>query len=166
MALIGFMGAGKSTVGALLARRLNMLFVDLDEEITRTAGMNVEEIFRREGEGGFRERESRALRRVLEAEGRVVACGGGIVLRRENVELLRARSKVVYLRAGKETVLERVGRGEGRPLLSEGRVPEKVEELMARREEAYRNAAHLVVDTDGRSVEEVAEEIERLWSRD
>lgn len=165
LSLIGFMGAGKSSVGAFLARRLNLEFVDLDEEISRDAGVSVEEIFKREGEEGFRDHESRVLRRVLEGEGKVIACGGGIILRRENVDVLRARSTVVYLRAGKNTVLERVGRGEGRPLLAEGQLSERVEKLMSRRERAYRDAAHLVVDTDDRSIEEVAEEIERSWRR-
>lgn len=163
LALIGFMGAGKSTVGALLARKLNMEFVDLDEEISRDAGMSVEEIFARQGEDGFRDRESRVLRRELEGEGRIIACGGGIVLRPGNVELLRERCTVFYLRAGKETVLGRVGGGEGRPLLAEGRLPERVEELMSLREEIYRRAAHFVVDTDGREPEEIAEEIMKTW---
>ncbi len=165
LALIGFMGAGKSTVGSLLARRLDMAFVDLDETISRDAGMSVEEIFRREGEEGFREREGRALRRELTGEGKVVACGGGIVVRPENVALLRKRCAVVYLRATGETILGRVGGGAGRPLLRGGRLEERVEELLSRREEAYRRAAHLVVDTDGRTPEEVAEEIEREWLR-
>lgn len=165
LALIGFMGAGKSTVGSILARRLGMRFVDLDEAVSREAGMSVPEIFEREGEEGFRDRESRALRDNLREEGMVLACGGGIVLRQKNVALLRERCAVIYLRAGRETVLRRVGGGEGRPLLEKGDVAERVEELMSRREEAYRRAAHLVVDTDGRTPEEVAEEIERRCLR-
>lgn len=161
LALIGFMGSGKSTVGNILARRLGMRFVDLDEVVSRKAGMSVPEIFQHEGEEGFRERESRALRENLEEGDAVLACGGGIVLRPENVSLLRERCTVIYLQARRETILRRVGGGEGRPLLGVGDVAERVEELMSRREEAYRRAAHLVVATDGRTPEEVAEEIER-----
>lgn len=161
IALIGFMGAGKSTIGTLLARRLGMRFVDLDEDISREAGMSIPEIFQREGEEGFRDHESRALRENLHGEGKVLACGGGIILRPENVDLLRERCTVIYLQAGRETILQRVGGGEGRPLLAAGDVAERVEELMARREEAYRRAAHVVVTTDERTPEEVVEEIER-----
>lgn len=165
LALIGFMGAGKSAVGGLLARRLGMEFVDLDEVISREAGRSVEEIFELEGEESFRHRESRALREELRRDGLVLACGGGVVLRPGNVKLLRERCAVFYLRASRESILRRVGEGEGRPLLAGGQVAERVEELMSRREEAYRKAAHFVVETDGRSVEEVAEEIEGIWSR-
>ncbi|MDI6872828.1 shikimate kinase [Candidatus Solincola sp.] len=165
LTLIGFMGAGKSAVGSLLAHRLKMGFVDLDEAISREAGMSVEEIFEREGEEGFRDRESRALREELQQEGIVLACGGGIVVRPENVRLLRDRCTVFYLRASRDSILRRVGGGEGRPLLAGGRVAERVEELLSRREEAYRQAAHYVVDTDGRSVEEVVEEIAGIWLR-
>ena len=163
LALIGFMGAGKSTVGAELARRLGMDFVDLDGVIAGEAGMSVPEIFDREGEEGFRERESRALRKELKGSGKVLACGGGIVLRPENVDLLRERCLVVYLRVDRDTVLERVGKGVGRPLLEGGALPQRVEKLLSEREDKYLRAAHAVVEAGGRSPERIAEEIAGIW---
>ncbi|MBC7252560.1 MAG: shikimate kinase [Actinobacteria bacterium] len=163
LALIGFMGAGKSTVGAALARRLGMDFVDLDGVIAGEAGMSIPEIFDREGEEGFRERESRALRKELKGAGKVLACGGGIVLRPENVDLLRERCLVVYLRVDRNTVLNRVGEGEGRPLLAGGPLPRRVEELLSEREEKYLRASHAVVEAGGRTPEGIAEEIAGIW---
>ncbi len=165
IALVGFMGSGKSTVGPLLASRLGMSFVDLDEAICAEAGMSVEEIFAREGEEGFRERESEALRREMEGGGKVVACGGGAVLRRENRSLLRERSLVVYLRVGKDELLRRLGDGEGRPLLAAGSLERRVEELLQGRERAYREVADMVVDAESRDPRDIAEEIARLWKR-
>ena len=163
LALIGFMGSGKSTIGPILASRLDMSFVDLDDSIAAEAGMDIGEIFSREGEEGFRSRESKALRRELQGEGKVIACGGGIVLREKNVELLRARSLVFYLRVGRKTALERLGDGEGRPLLRGEALPERVENLMAARDARYREAAHFVVEAESGDPEAIAGEIADTW---
>lgn len=165
LALVGFMGAGKSTVGPVLASRLGLTFVDLDERIAAGAGMDIGEIFSREGEEGFRARESEALRRELRGRGKVIACGGGIVLRRENVELLRDSCMVCYLDADMETLLRRLEGGEGRPLLQGGELSRRVEELVEARREKYREAAHLVVDVGEKSAEEIAGEIAEAWKR-
>lgn len=165
LALVGFMGSGKSTVGGLLATRLGMEYVDLDDEVSRRAGMDIPAIFEREGEEGFRQRESLALREVLTGGGKVVACGGGVVLRDENLELLRRRALVVYLEVSEETAVSRLGDGEGRPLLAEGDIAARVGELMARRRERYHMAAHEVVKADRGDPEEMAEEIAGIWRR-
>ncbi len=165
LSLVGFMGSGKSTVGPLLASRLGMSFVDLDDSVAAEAGMGIEEIFSREGETGFRARESEALRREMQGEGKVIACGGGIVLKEENVRLLRAGSLVFYLRMGVDAAVARLRGGEGRPLLRGGVLRERAEELMAAREERYREAAHFEVEVEGRDPGEIAEEIEEIWKR-
>jgi len=159
--LVGMMGAGKTSVGPLVAARLGMAFVDLDEVVAAAAGRSVAEIFAVEGETGFRRREAAAL---VETAGSaaVVACGGGVVLAPENVALLRRTGLVVWLEASAEALEERVGHGEGRPLLAgEGRP--SLRTLLAAREAAYRGAAHRQVATGGRRPEEVAEEVVQWW---
>lgn len=165
LTLIGFMGAGKSTIGPLLASRLGLTFVDLDDSIAKEAGMDIGEIFSREGEEGFRARESEALRRELQGEGKVIACGGGIVLKEGNVKTLRMRSLVFYLRVEVDAAVARLGAGGGRPLLRGKGLRERVEELITAREEKYREAAHFVVAVGEKSAEQIAGEIAEIWWR-
>jgi shikimate kinase len=159
--LVGFMGSGKSVVGRELARRLRADFVDTDERIERAAGKTVPQIFSGEGEPAFREREKAALREALSVPGRVVATGGGAFLAGENRAALSAYGPVVYLEASAETLLARLGEGAGRPLLQGDDPGAIVRDLLARRAPGYRMADHRVV-TDGLTVEEVADRIEKL----
>jgi shikimate kinase len=156
------MGAGKSTVGRKLARRLRLRFVDADAEIEAAAGASVAEIFAREGEAGFRARE-RAAVEALEGQAAVVALGGGAFVQAEVRARLAGSGGVVYLRARPETLLERIGEAEERPLLAGlGRAERlaRIRELLEEREPAYA-AADLCLDTDGRAVEEIVESIVR-----
>jgi shikimate kinase/3-dehydroquinate synthase len=156
--LVGMMGAGKSAVGEALARRLGRRFVDTDAEIERESGAGIPEIFRREGEVGFRRREVRAIE-GLGGEDCVAALGGGAIAQPGAAERLAASGIVVYLRARPESLLGRIGNGSGRPLLEEagpGGGLERLEELLRERGPHYETAA-IVVDTDDRSVEEVVE---------
>ncbi len=162
--LIGFMGAGKSAVGRILSNRLGLPFVDLDEVISDKAGKSIEDIFAEEGEEGFRERESKALRAELDSGIKVISCGGGVVLRDENVELLRRKSRVFLLRISQERALLRLSGGGGRPLLEAGDMEERIRELMEERAERYHAAAHAEIDADDSSPEEIAEEIAAAWS--
>jgi shikimate kinase len=158
--LVGMMGAGKSTVGRELARRLGRRFVDSDEEIERAAGASVAEIFAAEGEASFRRREREAVG-SLRASGAVVALGGGAVAQPSLRRLLAGCGVMVYLRAAPETLLARVGDAEARPLLAGLGASERLERvraLLAEREPAYAEAA-LCVDTDGLAPVEVAERI-------
>ncbi len=165
--LVGMMGAGKSAVGPELARLLGLPFADADRLLEAEAGGTVAEIFEREGEAGFRDRE----RRVVESlAGRplVVALGGGAVAQPGLAERVAAAGTVVYLRAGLDTLLERIGEGGGRPLLAgldrEGR-RQRLSALLARREPVYLGA-DLVVDTDGLAPVEVAERIARALRKE
>ena len=156
--LVGFMGSGKSSVGRELARRFGAPFVDVDERIESAAGCPIRDLFAREGEPAFREREKAALREILSVEGSVIATGGGAFADGENRALLRSYAPVVYLEAAVETLLERLAGDLGRPLLRGGEREEVVRELLSRREPGYRTA-DVTVRTDGRTVEEVAGQV-------
>jgi shikimate kinase len=156
--LVGFMGSGKSSVGRVLARRFGAPFVDVDERIERTAGCRIRDLFEREGEPAFRERENATLRDVLSVKGCVVATGGGAFADEENRGLLRSYAPVVYLEAAVETLLERLAGDLGRPLLRGADREETIRKLLSRRVIGYRTA-DATVRTDGRTVEEVAGEV-------
>lgn len=165
IAIIGFMGSGKSTIGARLASRLHMDFVDLDEAISEDTGKSIKEIFAAEGEEGFREREQEALSEQLARGGKVISCGGGVVLRDENVRLLREKCRVFFLRISKEKALERLIDDAGeRPLLEGVGREKKVGELMRIRADRYLQTAHLVIEADRKDPEEIVEEIVARWN--
>ena len=155
--LVGMMGAGKSAVGAALARRLGTGFVDTDREVEAGAGAPVAEIFAREGEAGFRARERAAWER-LAGKPVVAALGGGAIAEPGAAARLAESGTVVYLRARPETLLARLGDAAARPLLggldAEARAA-RLAELLATRRTAYESAA-VVVDTDGLDVESAA----------
>jgi len=156
--LVGFMGAGKSTAGKILARKLGRPFLDLDEEIERGRGRSIPRIFAEEGERVFRDLETAALRTALEGGARVLACGGGVVLRKENRTLLGDRALTVWLFADAGSVEARTAGG-GRPLLEGGGGPGRIAALMTERRADYLRSADLVLDTGTRTPEEVAEKI-------
>jgi shikimate kinase / 3-dehydroquinate synthase len=145
--LVGLPGSGKTTVGRLAARRLGVRFVDLDEEVERSAGVPVGDLFAGRGEEAFRDLEAQALRAVASGPPAVVACGGGVVLREENRRALRASGTVVYLEAPvARLVASGVVGTPGRPLL---RSENDLARLAAEREPLYRDVAHVVVDAQG-----------------
>jgi shikimate kinase len=162
--LVGFMGTGKSVVGKRLAARLGRRFVDLDEAIADTAGRSIPEIFAAEGEAGFRERETAALQALVEeapepGEERVIATGGGVLGRDENLALLRRLGTLVCLTARPAVILERTRPWRDRPLLAGAPDPAAVvERLLAERAPRYA-LADRAIDTSERDVEEVVEEI-------
>jgi shikimate kinase len=164
--LIGFMGTGKSSVARMLGRMTGWECRDVDDWIIEKAGKSIPAIFEEEGEDGFRNRESEALRELLTGENAIVSGGGGIVLRKENVEAMKAGGTTVCLTASPETIFQRVGTDRNRPNLDGRRSPAGIGELLNHREPAYRAAADLCVATDGKSVREVAREIlDRLGVR-
>jgi shikimate kinase len=165
IALIGFMGSGKSSVGPLLAAKLGMSFVELDEVVAAGAGKSIENIFADEGEGGFRRRESDALEGELEVGGKVISCGGGVVLSDDNVRVLRGRCRVYLLRISRLTAARRLREHSGRPLLGGVDLEGQINRLMDEREHRYASAAHEVIEADGASPEEIAEEIASRWRR-
>jgi shikimate kinase len=160
--IIGFMGAGKSTVGAMVAARLGRPFVDLDGQVERETGLTVAELFATRGETGFRDAERSALATVARQPGAVVACGGGVVTDDGSRLILRSSGVVVYLQVSPAVAVARVGfDSSGRPLLSGGDV-ESAGSLLRSRERLYEAAADLIVDTVGRSPERIADEVVSL----
>lgn len=163
--LVGFMGCGKSTIARSLADALGYDTVfETDDEIVRAEGRPIPQIFEEAGEAGFRRIETAVLRRIAGDRPAVVSCGGGMVLRQENVELMRSSGTVVCLTARPETVLERV-RHSDRPLLRGRMTVEGIVELMAVRDDYYKKAADLKVATDGKTVDELVREIIELLKK-
>ncbi len=160
--LIGFMAAGKTAVGHALADRYGYEFTDTDAMVEESARSTVPKIFEALGEEGFRALEREAVVRAAAREGRVIASGGGAILSVRNYGVLKGAGPIVYLRTSVEELIARLGSGEGRPLLR-GDPAEIVPKLLSERAPAYESAAELIVDTDGRTPDDVAGEIvERL----
>jgi len=145
--LVGLMGAGKTTVGRALAKKLNRRFVDSDHEIEARTGASIPWIFEIEGEESFRQRESEVIRDLSAEDGIVLATGGGAVLRAENRALLKQRGTVIYLRASVNSILQRTSRDRNRPLLQTADPRARIEELAREREPYYQEVADLVIET-------------------
>jgi len=150
--LVGFMGAGKSVCGRMLARRLGRCFVETDDVIVARDGRSIPEIFRAEGEEAFRRLEGEAVEALALKSGDVIATGGGLPCREGRMEALRALGTVVWLRGDLRDLLERASRTGGRPMLQ--RSPEEIEALYRVREPYYARA-HVTVDTAGLGVDQV-----------
>jgi len=157
--LIGPMGAGKSAVGRQLARLLHLDFFDSDEEIENRTGVDIPFIFEKEGEEGFRKREVKVIDELSQRQGIVLATGGGAVLDANSRSHLGGRGYVIYLHTTVAQQIERTQRGRNRPLLDSEDKEIVLAELMTARDPLYREIADLVIETDGRRVREVAQEI-------
>ena len=162
--LVGPMGAGKSTIGKLLASTLNLPFSDSDRVIEERTGADIPWIFDVEGEDGFRQRETAVLSDLLIADPMVIATGGGIVMRDENRAMLKGDGVVVYLTASIDQLVERTYKDKKRPLLQVDDPEAKIRELIALRDPLYTEVADIVVQTDRRSPKAVAQEIARAYS--
>ncbi len=158
--LVGLPGAGKSTLGRQLARRLDKLFVDADRELERALGVTIPTIFEIEGEASFRDREEATLAALVERTGIVLATGGGVVIRPANRERLRANGTVVYLHAAPATVFHRVHTSRNRPLLNTPDKLARLQELYRDRDTLYREVADVVVESDRGDIARFAETLE------
>ncbi|MCI8592288.1 MAG: shikimate kinase [Lachnospiraceae bacterium] len=158
--LIGFMGAGKTTLGRRLARARHLVFTDTDDRIVAKMGMPVTAIFDKYGEERFRKLETEALRELLKEKKRcVISVGGGLPMRGENQPYLKKLGQVIYLRAEVETLMGRLGRDHSRPMLRGGDLRSRIEELMEKRQDTYEKVADVVIDTDGKGFERLILEI-------
>lgn len=160
IALVGFMGSGKTTVGRLLAERLGYDFVDSDDEIVSRSGLSVGDLFRLHGEAFFRELETDAVRRLLQASGRVLATGGGAFVQPACAEEILSRAFTVHLSCDFSEAFRRAASQGGRPLVDRGET--EVASLYAERKDKY-SRAHAAVDTTNRSPEEVVTDLLRLF---
>jgi shikimate kinase/3-dehydroquinate synthase len=157
--LVGLMGAGKTTIGRLLARRLDMTFIDSDHEIEARTGASIPWIFEIEGEASFRKREADVIRDLTAQKGIVLATGGGAVLNPESRALLAERGTVLYLRASVSSILQRTAHDRNRPLLQTADPRRKLEDLTSQREPLYREIADLVIDTGRPNVQSMVQTI-------
>ncbi|MGE6330216.1 shikimate kinase AroK [Psychrobacter pacificensis] len=145
--LVGPMGAGKTTIGKLLAKQLGRTFVDSDWYIESQTGADIAWIFAKEGEAGFRERETRAIDELTQASQIVLATGGGAVLATENREFLRQRGIVVYLNAPVDVQMARTSKDKSRPLLQQPNPRKILQDLYSIRDPLYRQVAHIIMPT-------------------
>lgn len=160
--LVGLMGAGKTSVGKMLARRLQKEFLDADAEVERATGVKIPVIFEIEGERGFRAREEKMIARLTERPGIVLATGGGAVISEDNRKLLRSRGRVIYLRAAPEDLWRRTRRDRNRPLLQTADPLARLRELHQQRDPLYSEVAELIVDTGSQSVSTLTSHIQQL----
>jgi shikimate kinase len=170
IALIGFMGAGKTSIGKALARRLDMKFIETDSLIEKKAGRSITEIFNEDGEPAFRRLEMEVVRDIAEEKNAVVACGGGIILNKINMDRLRQNAVIVYLEIKPEIILSRLlNSGDNRPLLNTPDREQRIRELLHRRQPLYEREADIKItinraDTD--SAELIIEELQANESID
>lgn len=160
--LIGFMGCGKSTMARLLAEELHKELIEMDETIEKEEQRTINEIFATDGEQHFRDLESQLIVRIADKGGMIVSCGGGAILREENVSNMKKNGTVVYLSATPETIYERVRYSTNRPLLNGNMNVEYISELMSKRVDKYEKAADIILCVDGKTKSKIVEEIKSL----
>ena len=157
--LIGFMGSGKSTVAKYLSSAYQMKQIEMDEHIEKDEGRSISSIFEKEGEEYFRTLETELLKSLDPRETFVVSCGGGAAVKEENVREMKEKGRIILLSAQPETVYVRVKNSHNRPLLEGNMNVSYIKELMDKRQKLYERAADFQVKTDGRTAEDIGEEI-------
>lgn len=162
--LTGFMGTGKTVVGKKVAKALNMKYIDTDEVIEKDAGRKIHQIFEESGEKHFREVETKVVKCVGLLDGFVISAGGGVVLKKENMEELERNGMVICLTASPEVILRRTRNTSYRPLLNVEDPAGKIKELLEKRAPFYKRCS-LMIDTSEKSTGKVAEEIIRFVKR-
>lgn len=157
--LIGFMGCGKSTLSHYMAKHYALQEIDLDAQIVQTEDMPISEIFAQKGEAYFRTCETQSIIGLANTQNSIISCGGGAVLKPENVSLLRSLGKIVLLTATPATIYNRVKHSTARPILNDNMSEEYIAQLMQKRMQAYTQAADIIVSTDEKSIATIATEI-------
>ena len=157
--IIGFMGAGKTTIGMSLSTRLSWDFIDLDKRIEEESGMEIPLIFQTQGEKGFREIEKRAFFNCADKKRTVISCGGGVVLDEDILQFLKNSENVILLTADTDTISERLDGDLSRPLLDKREKRQKISEMLEIRDPIYRSATNMIIDTSGMTQEDIVEKI-------
>jgi shikimate kinase len=164
LVLVGYRGTGKSVIARRLARMLGRRVVSLDNEIVRLAGKRIPELVAERGWGHFRDLEEQVCHRFGAEDGQILDCGGGVVEREANIAALRERGRVFWLKATPATIVARIGGDSNRPSLTgEKSFTEETSDVLQRRTPLYLAMAHEVIDTDGRSLDDIASEIAQRW---
>ena len=158
ISLIGMMGSGKTCIGELLAKLLNMSFVDTDEQIIKSEKTSINQIFAQKGETYFREIETATLKNILNFNNQIISTGGGIIKSDENLSLLKEKSVVFYLKASPDILFERIKNNKERPLLNVENMKDKIKTILQERISQYEKAQYIIV-TDDKSPIEIANEI-------
>lgn len=160
--LIGFMGSGKTTFGKWISKNKNMDFIDTDELIEEKEHRTINEIFEKDGEKYFRDLETSTIKELSKSlNNTVISVGGGLAVKEENVRILKSMGKIVYLETSKAELMKRLANDTNRPLLKGSNLSDKIDDLMARREDIYRNAATVIVNTNDGNMDRMYKEIER-----
>jgi len=157
--LIGFMGSGKSSVGKLLADKLQCKFIDMDDEIEIGEKKSINEIFDEYGEDHFREIETSYLEKLLTKKNKVIATGGGVILKEENISILQRIGTVIFLHTKYEALLKNLEGDTNRPLLQKDNAEQVIKNLLNKREPIYFNAASMIIQTGEKTIEEITNEI-------
>ena len=157
--LVGFMGTGKTAVANALSNNYGLKKIDLDAYIEMKEGVTIADIFASQSESGFRDKETKYLRQILKQNYQVVSLGGGVILRDENVEMIKEKGVIVLLTAKPETILKRLENDNTRPLLKDNFDLDYIKNLMAERNEKYNATANMVISTDDKTIEEICKEI-------
>lgn len=159
--LIGFMGSGKSSVGKALSKKLKMKFLDIDNEVERIEGCSITDLFEKHGQEYFRSLENDLLKKILKEKNIIVSTGGGIIARKENLELLKRENKVIFLDANVETIIKNVSKEiSKRPLLKDSKnLYIEVDNLLYKRYEKYKQIADFTIDVNEKNIEEVVSQI-------
>ena len=157
--LIGFMGAGKSTIAGMMHEAFSMEVIEMDQVIADQQGMSIPEIFEKYGEEYFRDLETNLLIDMQDRQNVIISCGGGVALRERNVKEMKKNGKVVFLTASPETILERVKDDNDRPLLNGHKNVEYISRMMETRRPKYEAAADFIISTDGKSPYDICPEI-------
>ena len=153
------MGSGKSTVAYSLCENHQMKIVEMDQVIVDREGMSISQLFESKGEAYFRDIETELLSEIQGKEDQVISCGGGVVLREENVKLMKSSGTIIWLNAKPETILERVKFDDKRPLLAGKKNVAFISDMMDKRREKYQAAADITIQTDGKTIDMICQEI-------
>lgn len=157
--LIGFMGTGKTTVSKELSKITGRKELDMDEYIVNKEGMSIADMFEKYGEEYFRKKETECLIEIMEEKDLIVSCGGGVVVKDENVSYMKNGGKIVLLTATPQTILKRVKNSKDRPILNGNMNIEFITNLMNKRKERYLSVADIIIETDNKGILEICDEI-------
>ena len=164
IALIGYRGTGKSVVGQIVAERLDMKCIAMDERIIEKAGMSIPDIVKNHDWAKFRDIESEVARELAELDNIIIDTGGGVIERPENIDVLQANSRIIWLKASMDTIVSRIAGGTERPSLTGGKsFTEEVAEVLERRTPKYKSAAQYEIDTDELTPEQIADRVIEIW---